>query len=98
MRTEGLVEAEGVEIDAKRLHVDRPMGCRRHAVDREQPANRVNLLGDRSDIVEAADEVGAVTQGEEARPGSEQSIEAGGIEEAVLWVDVPFADDDASLG
>src|SRR5205823_14092855 len=98
MRAEGLIKAEGIEIDAQCFRIDRPMGCRRHAVYREQPTGGVNLFGDHSDIVEAADDVGAVAHGEEARAGSEQRLEANGVQETSLGIDLPFADDDAEFG
>ena len=92
MRAVGLVQAEDVEIDIQRLHVERPVRRIGNAIDEDQRPGRMHHPGNRRDVVDGADDVRAMGNADQPGPAVQQRLQGRQLKLPGLRIDAPFPD------
>ena len=97
VRPVDLVETRYVEVDAERLHVDPAVRGVGHAVDIGKRAGRAHTCRDGGDILQLADQVRAVREGDQPSALVEQRLQVLEAQRVAFLVAAPLAHHDARL-
>ena len=98
VRAVDLVEAEDVVVDIPRANVELAVRGERDPIDTHLGPVRVDEPRDRRNVVDRAEHVGDVGEGDEARAVVQQREQISRLEQPGLAVELPGPDHDPAVG